>query len=191
MTCIVGLEHQGAVYIGGDSAGIAGYDICTRGDEKVFFNDDVLMGFTSSFRMGQLLRYAFTVPEQSNKKADMAYLVTDFVDAVRAMYRDKGFLVKENEQEEGGTFLLGYRGKLYVVEDDFQVGIPTDGYASVGCGSNMALGALYATRGWSDPEKRVVTALEAAAQFSAGVRPPFTVLKLDPVSTLKQGKRKR
>jgi len=191
MTCIVGLEHEGTVYIGGDSAGVAEYDICTRSDEKVFFNDEVLMGFTSSFRMGQLLRYAFTVPEQSNKKEDMAYLVTDFVDAIRLCYREKGFIKKENEQEEGGTFLLGYRGHLYVIEGDFQVGKPGEGYAAVGCGANIALGAMYASQSWKDPELRIRTALEAAVAHSAGVRPPFTVLKLESVSTVQQGKRKR
>ena len=31
MTCIVGLVHEGVVYIGGDSAGVAGLSLTVRG----------------------------------------------------------------------------------------------------------------------------------------------------------------
>jgi len=62
MTCIVGLVENGKVYIGGDSAGVAGLDITTRKDEKVFQKENMIFGFTSSFRMGQILRYSFKNP---------------------------------------------------------------------------------------------------------------------------------
>ena len=35
MTCIVGLVHEGVVYIGGDSAGVGGLSLTVRADEKV------------------------------------------------------------------------------------------------------------------------------------------------------------
>ncbi len=181
MTCIVGIEHNGQVYLGGDSAGVAGLDIVTRADEKVFRNEEFVMGFTSSFRMGQILRYAFKPPEQSFRKDDMQYMVTDFIDAVREVYRQKGYLHKSNEVESGGTFLVGYRGKLYCVESDFQVGRVHHGFDACGCGYAYAMGALHATSGILDkedgsqlgPNERLQIALEAAARFSAGVRPPF------------------
>lgn len=51
------------------------------------------------------------------------------------------------------------------------------GYAAVGCGEEIARGALFATRAAKlRPEKRAVVALEAAERFSAGVRGPFKVL---------------
>lgn len=174
-TCIVGIEHEGHVYIGGDSAGVKGLSIQTRRDEKVFKNEDFVMGFTSSFRMGQVLRYAFVPPEHSPRKDDMEYLVTDFIDAVREAYKESGFMSKDEESnsaESGGTFLLGYKGNLYIVDDDFQVGQTHDGYAAVGCGSDLALGSLY-TSSFSDPVERMEVALKAAAHFSAGVRGPF------------------
>ena len=184
MTCIVGLAEGGVVYIGGDSAGVTGYDIASRADEKVFTNGDLLMGFTSSFRMGQLLRYSFTAPEQSSRKDDMTYLVTDFIDAVREMYHEKGFMRKENEAEEGGTFLLGFHGKLYTIEDDFQVGRPGDGYAAVGSGSQIALGAMFATRNSKlSPANRIEIALLAASEYNAGVRGPFLVMQAPEVES--------
>ena len=47
MTCIVGLEHNGAVWIGGDSAGVDNsLGIQTRDDRKVFQIGEAVIGFT-------------------------------------------------------------------------------------------------------------------------------------------------
>jgi len=184
MTCIIGLEHEGTIYVGGDSAGVeeSSLGICTRADEKVFLTDseEMIVGFSGSFRIGQLLRYALTIPAQKVNQEDMAYLVTDFIDAVRTMQKDKGSMKKENELEEhSSAFLIGFNKKLYVVEQDFQVGRPLDNFAAVGCGADIALGAMYATKNLNmDPEERIKLALEASVEFNAGVRGPFVVLKL-------------
>ena len=63
MTAIVGLVDSGIVYIGGDSAGASGWSLTVRADAKVFFNAGYLFGFTTSYRMGQLIRYALQPPE--------------------------------------------------------------------------------------------------------------------------------
>lgn len=181
MTCIVGVEHKGKVYIGGDSAGVSGYSISIRDDKKVHVIDEFAFGFTSSFRMGQLLAYDFTPPKHPKKKGDMHYLVSDFVTALRALYKKGGFLHKHNEQETGGTFLLGYRGKLYTVDSDFQVARTVDGYDSCGCGSDIALGALHSLTRQSPtlkPEDVLKGALEGAAYHSAGVASPFHIVSV-------------
>ena len=175
MTCIVGLVDKGDVYIGGDSAGIAGLSISIRTDEKVFGNGPFIMGFTSSFRMGQLLRYKFSPPAQTVHQGDMEYMVTSFVDACRTCFSQNGF--GDKDATHGGTFLVGYKGNLYTIEADHQVGQTMRPFNAVGCGSDLALGAMYATEGL-DPEKRVNLALEAASTFSAGVAGPYVLIKL-------------
>lgn len=175
MTCIVGIEHEGKVYVGGDSAGVGGLALTVRSDVKVFRNGETVMGFTSSFRMGQLLHYAFSPPHHDPSVELDKYMVTTFMDAVRQCLKDGGYAKKDREQEEGGVFLVGYRGRLFIVHDDYQVGSAVDGFAAVGCGDQIAHGALYATREWSDQEARIRLALEAAERFSAGVRAPFRV----------------
>lgn len=82
MTCIVGLVHGGQVFIGGDSAGVGGgYSLTVRSDRKVFKNQDFVMGFTSSFRMGQLLAFHMHPPSPREGVDLMTYMVTDFIDA--------------------------------------------------------------------------------------------------------------
>lgn len=173
MTVIVGLCEEGKVYIGGDSAGVAGYAITIRADQKVFRNGDFIMGFTDSYRMGQLLRYAFTPPPRRSDNDVFAFMVNDFVGAVRKCLKDGGFAKVENNVEAGGCFIVGYEGRLFSVESSFQVGESACGYYAVGCGDEYALGSLYTSVG--DPRKRVKTALGAAQEFSAGVREPFHI----------------
>jgi ATP-dependent protease HslVU (ClpYQ) peptidase subunit len=186
MTCIVGLVHDGDVYIGGDSAGVAGLSITIRADEKVFGNGPFIMGFTTSFRMGQLLRYKLAPPAQTVHQGDMEYMVTSFIDSCRQCFAGNGF--GDKDASVGGNFLVGYKGKLYNIEGDYQVGIPKLNYDAVGCGSDLALGALFATEGLS-PEERINAALAAASTFSAGVAPPFTILKLEGEDKVKTRKK--
>lgn len=174
MTCIVSLVDKGTIYMGGDSAGVnrTSLNITVRLDEKVFKNGPFLMGGTTSFRMLQLLRYKFAPPKQTTNQDDMQYMVTDFVDAAQKCLVDGGF----GSKSSGGQFLVGYKGVLYTIDSDFQVGISKDQFDTVGCGADLSLGSLFSTKG-KKPEDRIIKALEAAAAFSAGVCAPFIVLK--------------
>lgn len=177
MTCIAALVHKGTVYMGGDSAGVGSYSLTVRADEKVFLRGPFLMGFTTSFRMGQLLRYSFDAPKQGDSQDTYGFMVTAFVDAVRKCLKDGGYAKKDNEVESGGTFLVGYQGRIFKVDSDYQVGEAADGFDAAGCGHDIACGALYATSGQT-PMRRIQTALAAAERLNAGVRGPFTILKL-------------
>lgn len=173
MTCIVGVQHQGRVFIGGDSAGVAGYSISVRSDVKVFRNGPYVMGFCGSFRMGQLLHHAFDAPKPAAKRLDR-FMVTTFVDEARQCLYTGGFLTIKNSEETGGLFLVGVAGQLFQIDSDFQVGRLNDGYTAIGCGEDLALGSLYTSAGMA-PRKRVTAALNAAAHHSAGVCGPFRI----------------
>jgi ATP-dependent protease HslVU (ClpYQ) peptidase subunit len=177
MTCIVGLEHKGAVWIGGDSAAVSGDDIVSHSEPKVFFNGPFLIGFSTSFRIGDLLRYALKPPVPKKGQHVLAFLATTFVDKVRNLFREKGVLGTngEDQTEDGATFLIGFRGSLYVVEEDFQVYQPLRGYHAIGAGDNPALGSLYSSDS-REPQTRVLEALKASEQFCSVVRAPFHVL---------------
>jgi hypothetical protein len=174
VTCIVGFVEGDAVWIGGDSAGVGGYDLTIRADRKVFRNGPMLFGFTSSFRMGQLLRYRLVIPDHDPRVEVEQFMATTFIDAVRACLKEYGYAKKSHEEESGGTFLVGYRGRLFKVCDDYQVGVPLDGFDAVGCGGQVALGAIFASSHLSG-RARAELALAAAERHSAGVRAPFHI----------------
>jgi len=178
MTCIVGFISNKEVYIGGDSAGVSGLNITPRKDSKVFKRGNFLIGYTSSFRMGQLLRFKLTVPTQPPEISDYEYMCTHFIDAVRKCLKNGGYSTVNDNKEEIGTFLVGYKTKLYMIEDDLQVAESYYNYESVGCGSQYAKGALnILDQVGISPEFIIEKALETAVKFNGGVRPPFIILK--------------
>ncbi len=188
MTAIVGFADGQSVWIGGDSAGVAGHQLSVRADEKVFKVGEFLVGFTSSFRMGQLLRHGWVPPlpnvvrngERIVDQDVSEFLATKFIDAVRARLKEGGFAERDKEVERGGYFVLGFRGRLFSVMSDYQVAEFADPYAAAGCGEDIALGAMFATREMKDPEARIRIALEAAERHSAYVRGPFVVKSIGP-----------
>ena len=181
MTIIVGLidEESKTIYMGGDSAGVAHYSLQKRKDPKVFINGEFIIGYTSSFRMGQLLRFKLNPPTRKIGMDVYEYMCTDFIDAVRECFKEGGYTEIENNVEAGGTFLVGYAGRLFEVESDFQVAERLIDYTACGCGIDLALGSLHSTAYITHitPERRVLLALKAAAEFSVGVSDPFVIIK--------------
>ncbi|MGH8569003.1 MAG: hypothetical protein ACREXU_13565 [Gammaproteobacteria bacterium] len=173
MTCVVGLVDSGSVYIGGDSAAASDTGgLALRADPKVFFlGNHLLVGCSGSFRLAQLIRFELLPPPRKKGDTDHAHIVRRIVPAIRKCLAAGGF-----EEECGGNLILGYRGRLYELHCDFDVGRPADPYCAIGSGEPVALGAMYATvdLGWS-PEARITTALEAAERHNAGVAAPFTI----------------
>jgi ATP-dependent protease HslVU (ClpYQ) peptidase subunit len=178
MTCIVALKKNGVVYMAGDSAGVSGLDIRQRSDPKVFKVQNFLIGYTSSFRMGQLLRYKLKVPKQKPSQSDFYYMCTTFIDSVRETLKQGGYSYVCSNKESIGTFLVGYKREIYTVCDDMQVAHHADDFDSVGCGDNYALGALAMLTTYTslNPHTILDNALAVAAKFSGGVSAPFVIL---------------
>jgi ATP-dependent protease HslVU (ClpYQ) peptidase subunit len=186
MTCIVAIEHQGQVIMGGDSASSDGWRLSQVRRPKVFVRDDLIFGYTSSFRMGDLLQYSLAIPihewvgEGETLYDDDEYICKRLIPDVRECLSKGGFTKIEHSKEEGGTFLVGYHGRIYEVSDDFGVTTPVAGFTAVGSGYLVALGSLYTSSHYGDwsPMNRVGDALDAAAAFTGSVRGPFTIMRL-------------
>lgn len=180
MTIVVGLVHNGNIYMGCDSAGVGGLDLRTRKDSKIFINDEFIIGFTTSFRMGQLLQHSFVPPEIDSSYGNTLhrYMVNKFIPEVRKCLKDGGYNRRKDDEDIGGEFLVGVRGRLFHIHNDYQVGEIADEYDAVGCGENYALGSLYSDLHKNDPLRRIKEALKCAEYYSAGVRGPFNYLTL-------------
>lgn len=174
MTCIVGIIKDDKVIIGADSAGVGGFDITIRKDKKVFKNNGFAIGCTSSFRMIQLLQFSFKPPKIGEKEL-FEYMCTDFINEVRRCFTDGGYIQKYSDgDEKGGSFLVGINGRLFTVQDDFQISESVLNFNAIGCGYAYALGSIFSTQNTGLTEKkRLKIALKAASKFSAGVEPPF------------------
>ena len=178
MTCIVGLEQDGKVYMGGDSAAVSNGNLQLTDTPKVFEKQGLIIGYSWSFRMGQVIQYAKAFPKL--QPDNYTYLIESFVPFLRAEFKDTGWLRTENSRDEGGQFLVGIRGELFEITSEFAVLKMADGFNAIGSGSHYALGALRILKHNTDKEPtiKVGLALEAAAYFSTSVSSPFVIEKL-------------
>ena len=177
MTCIVGLVHDEKIYMGADSAGASSWFLHRRADKKIFTRQNFIVGFTTSYRMGQLLTHSLVFPKRNPGKDALTYMVTDFVDSVRECLKKGGYAKRKEEVEEGGTFMVGYEGKLFSVYDDYSVAMNQVEYMAIGSGQYLAMGSLFSTEGM-EPTRRLETALRAAQEFNPFVREPFYITSL-------------
>jgi len=165
MTCIVTVTDGQTVVIGGDSALTGGHELRLAGEPKVFRVGSYVMGFTTSLRMGQILRYGVKFPDPPEAPKDdelLHFMVTEFVEAVREAFAAKGFAktarfaapgdpsVTEEGQERGRVFVAGVAGQIFEVRQDYHVARPATPYTAIGRGVLIALGALHALAPFED-----------------------------------------
>lgn len=174
MTCVIGLVHRKRIYMGADTAASGQRFIRTTNIPKVFRNGPCLIGYCGSFRMGQVLAHCLKVPDRKRGEHVDYFMVTRFIDAVRAVFKSQGVTTVEQSKEKGGQFLVGYAGRLFSVNSDFHVGDMYDGFDCIGSGAAVALGAMKALEGLP-PKERVERALEISAYYVADVSAPFHV----------------
>lgn len=183
MTCIVAVKEGKKIYMGGDSAASADYSINIRKDEKVFRNGSFLIGFAGSFRMGQIMRFGFKPPRHTAGKPVFEYMCVDFIKRVQQTFDDNGFdgENKRSEKETSGQMLVAYRGELFEIYEDYQVGIVVPPYNSIGSGSDLAMGSLHTThtiKNKMTASEKISAALTAASTFNSSVLPPYTILSI-------------
>lgn len=183
MTCVIGLVDKGRVYMGADSAGstLSG-GIATRTDKKVFMVGDIMIGICGSFRMRDILQYHVTFPSYNPKiYTPLEYANHEIAEKAREVFKSRGLThVENNEECIDGSFIVGFRKKLFEIESDFQVGEVETPYVAIGSGGDIAAGSLYTTQRLDLPAvDRLQLALNAAAYGNAFVRGPFYISSLE------------
>lgn len=196
MSCVVGIKTgDGRIIMGADSIYVGGgWFKDHSASPKLFRVGEFLIGSTGSIRVRQLVAHCFDPPESLNEYPDPEkYMVREFIPALRVCLKEGGAVKVEHGLEESGTFLVGVRGHLFVIGENYQCVEMGSEYAAIGCAMEWATGALYATSwdvatgGYLDradaerarsPHDRLMIALECAANHNLGVRPPFIIEEL-------------
>jgi hypothetical protein len=127
-----------------------------------------------------VMRYVFIPPKHPRGLDVQCYMRTLFVDAMREALKRSGALHVMNGTEEfaGSEILVGYRRRLFDIDQDFLVMELADDFCAIGGGAEVAQGALHVSAA-VPPRKRLLAAMSASERFNAGVRRPFTVLALE------------
>lgn len=176
MTCIVGIAHEGNVYIGGDRSAVDGWNKFTSEESKVFRVDEVLIGTCGSHLVTQAMKYELELSRlQGQAETDMHYLVTVFAKEVRKLIA--GLTTKRDDDGEAafsGGALFGYRGNLYRLSSNCQVDYFNRRFDAIGSGAPFALGAVAAS-GLQEPVKIIHQALRIASELCCDVWGPIDV----------------
>lgn len=185
MTVIIGAEHNGKVYMGGDSASLnGGWGVNALSGQKVFIHQQkFLIGVAGQPRLHDILKHQLDVRPQTEGESDEHYMVDGFIMAVREALRANGHLTQEEGRETIDTsdIMVGYNGLLYWIGSDLEVLHFREQVAGIGSGADLAVGALSALlreRPTLPIETLMQKALKIAGDFSASVRPPYYVEKL-------------
>jgi hypothetical protein len=171
MTCIIGFKHKGTAYIGADSLGSNGHTKAVYDTPKLFERHGILFGYTTTYRFGQILQHH--LPEVVSKLDGYAYIVQCIVPAIRSCLAEHGAKGSDKGIEFGGEAILGYKGEIYRLQNDFSVLRHTNGIAVVGSGTEVATGAMMALKG--EPMARIREALRITSDVVTTVGGPFVI----------------
>jgi ATP-dependent protease HslVU (ClpYQ) peptidase subunit len=150
MTCLIGVEHDGVVYMGADSITLSGWSKDIIAGQKIFKHSGLIFAFGGNPRMAQIIKYLtplphFLKPSQVTRSDDEAVVVMHVIEPIRKALKEHGYTSSENGQEQGASFLVGFNGKVWSVDNAFQLHRSSRKMCAMGVGDDHALGALYAT----------------------------------------------
>ncbi|AGG58225.1 hypothetical protein VPDG_00064 [Vibrio phage henriette 12B8] len=176
MTCIVAKVEDGKIHIAGDKLSSNGYTKLITTKPKIFKNGDFVFGYTTSFRMGQLIEFAWKQPEKLNSQTEDHYIYKVFIDSIKALLEGDGFAT----DKQGGTFVFGYKGRLFIMQDDFSI-FEFDDFCAVGCGEDEANAVMYTLSKLDHDltaEEQLAMAINAAARNKVGVSIQYDYLEV-------------
>lgn len=172
MTCVVGISHNGSVYIGGDRGSSDGASILPLTRPKVARNGDYLIGYAGSQGIGELAHFINMPPITKDiHKTLRTTFVSNLKDAIET-YGNASHL-----EDNSTDWLVGVNGKLFEISsEDWH--IAEFEYTAIGSGGTLALGSLHTTRSWKDQEKRIRYSLQAAVDISPTCLDPIDIYSI-------------
>lgn len=169
MTAIVGIETDGRVLLGADSAVTWGDTLVTCKQPKVWTIGDIVIGVAGDSRACDVVRYYLIKMKQFDGIDAAAWAARELASAFKAAMKEVG------QSDNSCDMILGVGTKLLGIDENGGVVAFSERYGAIGAGSPYALGSLYATDTSMtlSPRNRMVTALEAAALYCPSVRGPW------------------
>lgn len=145
MTCIVSFKTEsGSVVIAGDYMASDGHHFTKVKSPKVFAKAaNCFVGYTSSFRMGQILQNCWSLPPKMEGQDTESYVYLDIVESLRATFNSYGYGSKAGIEDIAGNFILIYEDRIFEIQSNYSVLEIDSDIVAIGSGRDAALGALH------------------------------------------------
>lgn len=165
MTCVVGVEAQGGVWMAADSLiGSTRHCDVTAGCKLVAIGGGTKMVFgTAGLPRITAAIELIRPPRRPRTDSDYAYVCR----TLEAILSD----LRASETALDLSLIAAYRGRVYEIDAGLSVTRSAFGYATTGSGYQYALGSLASTSG--DAKKRAVSAVAAACRHCPTVGEPI------------------
>lgn len=172
MTCIAVLKQDDSIWMAGDRGASDDDTIFPLTAPKVFKIGPYLLGYAGSMD-GERIRHNFKPPLPKGKDLDK-FMYTEFLLALRKFYEE--WWVDVSKDSDFGMIIC-VDGKIYEHNAvDMSLTQYNSDYLAMGSGSELAMGALFATRNQKNGKRRVQTAVEAAIAYSTSCMGPVDVI---------------
>lgn len=173
MTAIVGIEHDGRVYLAGDRAVSGdGCDPVTRSAHpKVWARSGVLIGIAGQLDQLQRIAYRCKIPRYRRRQDPSSYMGRHLVPALKLAFAAD---MRAGEQVDL-EMLVGVGGQLFGLDHVFSFSLVGPEWA-IGSGGEAARAALCLLSARRGPEARALAALAVAARVCPSVSAPYDVI---------------
>ncbi len=168
MSLIVAIKDKDRVLLGADKQVSAGgkKDHTSTKIWEVKELPGALLGGVGSARASQIIQYSQIVDKNAAMRGiDTEFVVCSLVPTIATTLKAGGIVVEPHKDGEftmmPNAFVFAYKSQAWVIWNDLSV-IEISDYFAIGSGSDVANGALFATRD-KNPFERIVTCIYAAA----------------------------
>ena len=148
MTTIVAVSDikNKKIVMAADMQSTSGNTKALSADSKIFKCGQYLIGYSGPTRLHDILEMQMPwsdIPIKPDNLKLREHLIKDFVQVLRRIVTDQGFIRKDNGSEEfSGGIIIGHGDEFCEIGSTFAIWSPKDNYTSIGSGFQFALGSL-------------------------------------------------
>ena len=201
MTLIIGYinKKDNKLYMGCDSSLFYSHNnsIMTKSNKwpKVFktivnINNskdyyEMLIGTCGYPRINQLLRYSLIIPEIDIDEDINRWLISKFIPSVRNCFIKEGYTDSDNtEINNGSKFMVGFKDRLFIIEQNFQITEIENNYCTMGGGSSTAFPILKSIDSILNINKinvkdRIIKTFKLTEEMYTCCRPPYYIEEIN------------
>lgn len=169
MSLVIAIKDKDRIVLGADKQVSSG-DSKDHTITKIWEVDELpgaIMGGVGSARASQVIQYANIIDKNLiNRDIGTDFIICSLAPTICEGLKRNGFNIEAKEGDfcemMPNSFIFAYKDRAWLIWNDLSVQEISD-YLAIGSGSDVARGALFATKK-HNPFERIVTAIDAAAE---------------------------
>ena len=142
-------------------------EFCHRvSGEKIFMKDNIGYLYAGNVNRRLKFRYKFNIDFYGSSDDVFKWLNTDFMDVFKKFRKEN----EEYSEDYVDQIIIIIAGRIFSLHTDFSIAESNKDYICIGCGQEIAYGALYALENDNTKSirEKIEIAINACNEFSCG-----------------------